>query len=103
VQGSLLWFANALVASLFPVRYAENARVWMNATKSDYLYITSYPTYGGYRVVNDPVITAYTPAPKTTSGGGVPIPLGGIMAGVLVAVVVLYGLRKKTFKMVYCA
>jgi len=95
VQGSLLWYANALMAHMFPAKYAQQAKIWMNATKSDYLYITSYPTYGGYKVVNDPVITAYSPAPKVNSGGGVPIPIEGIVIGALVATAIIFGWRRK--------
>lgn len=73
-QNSLLYISNALVEKMFPVKYADVSKVWMNSPKSDYLYITSYPTYRGYAVTHDPVYTAYFPLVKTTSSGGIPIP-----------------------------
>ena len=85
LQNSLLLYSNALMSHLFPVKYAETAKVWMNATKADYLFITSYPTYGGYQVIHDPVYTAYVTPVKSTVGGGVPIPEIAIFAGVAVA------------------
>jgi hypothetical protein len=88
LQNSLLFYSNAFMAHMFPAKYAETAKVWMNATKSDYLFITSYPTYGGYQVIHDPVYTAYTP-PKTTAGGAVPIPSLAVLMGVVVVFIFL--------------
>jgi len=88
LQNSLLYYGNTLMAHLFPVRYPEVARVWMNATKADYLYIIAYPTYGGYKVIHDPVFTAYIP-PVKTLGGGVPIPIASVLIGIGVVVLFL--------------
>ena len=88
LQNSLLLYSNAFMSHMFPAKYAETAKVWMNATKSDYLFITSYPTYSGYQVIHDPVYTAYTP-PKTTASGGVPIPSIAVLAGVVIVVIFL--------------
>lgn len=88
IQNSLLFYSNAFMAHMFPAKYAETAKVWMNATKSDYLFITSYPTYGGYQVIHDPVYTAYTPT-KSTAGGAVPVPSLAVLVGVVVAVIFL--------------
>ena len=93
LQNSLLFYSNAFMAHMFPAKYAETAKVWMNATKSDYLFITSYPTYSGYKVIHDPVYTAYTP-PKTTAGGAVPIPSIAVLVGV--AVVVIFLARRRS-------
>jgi len=37
--------------------------------RADYLYIVSYPTYSGYRVEHDPVMTVYY-SPLTTQAIG---------------------------------
>jgi hypothetical protein len=91
IQNSLLFYSNAFMVHIFPVKYAETAKVWMNATKFDYLFITSYPTYNGYQVIHDPVYTAYTP-PKSASGA-VPIPNIAVLAGVAVVVIFLFRRR----------
>jgi hypothetical protein len=88
LQSSLLYYGNALMAQMFPVKYAEMAKVWMNATKADYLYITSYPTYGGHQVIHDPVFTAYIP-PVKTPPSGVPIPEVSVFIGVGIVVLLL--------------
>ena len=93
VQNSLLYFSNALAVRMFPAKYAETAKVWMNATKSSYLYVTSYPTYSGYEVIHDPVFTAYIPPVKTTTSGGVPIPNVAIILGL--GVVVLFLMKRR--------
>jgi len=96
LQNSLLYYGNAIVSQIFPVKYAEMAKVWMNATKADYLYITSYPTYSGYKVIHDPVLTAYIPPVKTSPGGGVPIPEVAVFIGV--GIVVLFLMRRRTLE-----
>jgi len=96
IQSSLLWGANALMANMFPVQYASVAKTWMNATKSDYLYATSYPTCAGYKVVHDPVYTAYIP-PVQQASGGVPIPDAAIFIGIGVAVVLFVERRFRKF------
>jgi hypothetical protein len=94
LQNSLLYYGNAIVSQIFPLKYAEMAKVWMNATKADYLYVTSYPTYDGYKVIHDPVLTAYIPPVKTSQGGGVPIPEATVFIGV--GIVVLFLMRRRT-------
>ncbi len=62
----VFWFQNAFMGFL-PLFVAhvdpgliQQARTGMvSFTVTDYLYIISYPTWGGYRVVNDPAYTAY--------------------------------------------
>jgi hypothetical protein len=87
IQNSLLFYSNALSSQLMPAKYADEAKFWMNATKADYLFITSYPTYGGYQVIHDPVYTAYTPPVKSPTSGGVPIPEAAVLIGVVVALI----------------
>jgi hypothetical protein len=82
------------MAQMFPVKYAEMAKVWMNTTKADYLYITSYPTYGGYQVIHDPVLTAYVQPVKTSLSGGVPIPEAAVFIGV--GMVILLLMRRRS-------
>ena len=99
IQNALLLYSNALVRNLFPDKYAETAKSWANATKADYLYATSYPTYGGYEVIHDPVLTAYAaPTKSNVASGGVPIPSEAILMGVIVAVIGLSVARRKQNK-----
>ena len=62
----VFWFQNAFmgflplfVAHVDPglIQQARTGMVGFSVT--DYLYIVSYPTWGGYRIVNDPAYTAY--------------------------------------------
>lgn len=62
----VFWFQNAFmgflplfVAHVDPglIQQAKTGMVSFSVT--DYLYIISYPTWGGYRIVNDPAYTAY--------------------------------------------
>jgi len=93
LQNALLFYSNALMAHIAPVKYAEMAKLWMNATKSDYLFITSYPSYGGYEVIHDPVYTAYIPPVKQATSG-VPIPEVALFIGLGIAVIFL---KKRCF------
>ncbi len=62
----VFWFQNAFMGflPLFVVNVdpglIQQAKTGMvNFSVTDYLYIISYPTWGGYRIVNDPAYTAY--------------------------------------------
>jgi hypothetical protein len=93
LQNLLLFFSNTLAARMFPTKYVEVSKVWMNATKANYLYITSYPTYDGYQVTHDPVYTAYIPPVKTTNSGGVPVPDVAVFIGL--GAVVLFLMKRR--------
>src|SRR5437879_13923896 len=61
----------------------QQARTGMvSFTVTDYLYIISYPTWGGYRIVNDPAYTAYY-QPTSPSG---------ILTAIFLAVAVAAGI-----------
>jgi hypothetical protein len=49
----------ALVASMHPDLYEQAQDHLLDLSYADYFYITSYPTYDGYRIEHDPTITAY--------------------------------------------
>lgn len=94
IQNSLLFYSNTLMSQFMPAKYAEDAKVWMNATKADYLFATSYPTYGGYQVIHDPVYTAYIPPVSSPISGGVPIPEAAVLIGLAVTVIFLVRRRR---------
>jgi hypothetical protein len=61
----------------------QQARTGMvSFTVTDYLYIISYPTWNGYRIVNDPAYTAYY-QPTSPSG---------ILTAIFLAVAVAAGI-----------
>jgi hypothetical protein len=91
-QNAILLYTNALLLHIAPVKYTEMAKVLANSTKADYLYITSYPTYSGYKVIHDPVYTAYTPkpqAPEMIPGGGLLIPAAVVILAAIAGVLLL--------------
>jgi hypothetical protein len=61
----------------------QQARTGMvSFTVTDYLYIVSYPTWNGYRIVNDPAYTAYFQPTSTT----------GVLTAIFLAVAVAAGI-----------
>jgi hypothetical protein len=85
----VFWFQNAFMGFL-PLFVAhvdpgliQQARTGMvSFTVTDYLYIISYPTWNGYRIVNDPAYTAYY-QPTSPSG---------ILTAIFLAVAVAAGI-----------
>ncbi|HEX9611995.1 MAG TPA: hypothetical protein VGA05_00070 [Candidatus Bathyarchaeia archaeon] len=62
----VFWFQNAFmgflplfVAHVDPALIQQAKSGMVSFTVTDYLYIISYPTWNGYRIVNDPAYTAY--------------------------------------------
>jgi len=62
----VFWFQNAFmgflplfVAHVDPALIQQTKSGMVSFTVTDYLYIISYPTWNGYRIVNDPAYTAY--------------------------------------------
>jgi hypothetical protein len=85
----VFWFQNAFMGFL-PLFVAhvdpgliQQARTGMvSFTVMDYLYIISYPTWNGYRIVNDPSYTAYFQPTSTT----------GVLTAIFLAVAVAAGI-----------
>ena len=66
-----------------------------NISRSDYLYITAYPTYSGYRIEHDPEITIYlTLTPQTPQNWLGLLIIIGIVATIIATSVILIRRRK---------
>jgi hypothetical protein len=64
--------------------YYQDHPSLLNVTGANYLYIISYPTYGGYKIVHDPTYTMYF-APAAAPMGG----LFGLIASVVIIAVIV--------------
>jgi hypothetical protein len=66
----LMKFLPLVVAHMYPALLAKSLATIENMSKANYFYIVSYPQYSGFKVVQDPVLTAYiatSDSPKTAS------------------------------------
>ena len=98
VQTSLLRFMPKIIRLMVANQHQDEVEAQLDVAKVDYLYITSYPVYGGYKIVHDPLYTAYfKPAETATTQperlmGSLPLL---IMAFGAVAVVVVILVQKR--------
>ena len=58
-QIQLMKFLPALVAHMHPQLYAKAEDSITNMTKANYFYLIGYPTYSGYKIEHDPILTLY--------------------------------------------
>jgi len=65
--------------------YYQDHTMMLNVTGANYLYIISYPTYSGYRVVHDPTYTMYY-APTAAAP---PTGIYGLIALVLIIAIIV--------------
>src|SRR5256712_734002 len=80
-QNRFMGFLPLFVANVDPGLIAQAKEGLKNFAVSDYLYIISYPTWGGYKIVHDPDYTAfYTPASNV-----------GLLTAIFLAVAVAAG------------
>jgi hypothetical protein len=80
-QNRFMGFLPLFVANVDPGLIKEAKAGLLDFTVSDYLYIISYPTWGGYKIVHDPDYTAfYTPASNV-----------GLLTAIFLAVAVAAG------------
>ena len=89
----LLKFLPLVVIGMYPQLYERAKESITNMSRANYFYIIGYPTYSGYRVEHDPVLTVYMAT--QTSGANGPLGIGGIiLVGIvaIVAIVVVAGL-----------
>jgi len=96
-QTTLARFLPLVVAHMYPSLYAEAQATISNISKANYFYITSYPEYGGYKIVHDPTFTAYIASPpatttSTTTPATTSQTWGFIIAIVIVAVIIVAAL-----------
>jgi hypothetical protein len=92
VHTSLMRLIPAVLASMHPNLYKQAQDHLLDMNYADYFYITSYPTYDGYRIENDPTLTAY--CHLTTND---PQPLGIECIGILVIIALIMALIAITF------
>jgi len=64
-----------------------------NITRANYLYITAYPTYSGYKIEHDPTITIYLTIQPPQGWFGILL-IGGIATIIIVASAMLIRRRK---------
>jgi hypothetical protein len=101
VHTSLMRLIPVVLADMHPELYEQAKDHLLDMNYADYFYLTSYPTYDGYRIEHDPTITAYCHLTTSEPDPEVPIPqgigtlliLGLIIA--LIVIVVLVILRRK--------
>src|SRR5712692_4976288 len=81
-QNTFMGFLPLFVAHVDPSLIQQAHQGLVNFSVTDYLYIISYPTWGGYRIVNDPSYTAfYQPASNI-----------GLLTSIFIAVAVAAGI-----------
>ena len=91
----LLRYIPMIVAHIDPAIYEKAKDHITSMEYSDCLYVISYPTYGGYKVIHDPTFTAYAAltAQRTASPFGL-ILFGGIVAAGAVGTVYIVKRRR---------
>ncbi len=90
----LMKFLPLVVVHMYPALFAKSVQTIANMSKANYFYIVAYPEYSGFKVVHDPVFTAYiasSEAPPTGSG-----PTGGGFV-IIVAVVAIVAIVAAVF------
>ena len=80
-QNRFMGFLPLFVANVAPGLIQEAKAGLVSFTTSDYFYVISYPTWGGYRILHDPDYTAfYTPSSNV-----------GLLTAIFLAVAVAAG------------
>lgn len=85
---ALLKYVPLIVKHIDPSLYEKAKDHMLSMTYADYFYITSYPTYSGYKITHDPTYTAYI-AGTTAPTARLPNLFGLIIIGAIVAVAVI--------------
>jgi hypothetical protein len=94
-QTSFERYIPLILVGMYPGMFARARDTIANITVADALYVVSYPSYGGYMIDHDPVLTAYyTP---TQSLGPDLSQLGGalILAVIAIPIIVVIALKRK--------
>ncbi len=94
-QTSFEKYIPLILAGMYPGMFARAKETITNIDVADALYVVSYPSYGGYKIEHDPVLTAYyTP---TQSLGTDLSQLGGalILAVIAIPIIVAIALVRK--------
>jgi hypothetical protein len=83
-------FLPYLITHMNSQLYAKAKNIIVNMTYANYFYLIGYPTYGGFKVEHDPVITVYLTTSTTGPSGTPPFsaaPL--IVVGIIIVVALL--------------
>jgi hypothetical protein len=88
LHAGLLKYLPMIVAHIDPQLYQKARDRIVDMAYADYFYITSYPTYSGYRIAHDPVYTAYMAVSASTAPAA---PYGLIAIGCITAVTAIGG------------
>ncbi|MGD8505551.1 MAG: hypothetical protein PVF15_02675 [Candidatus Bathyarchaeota archaeon] len=91
VHTALLRLVPLVIAHMRPELYQNAKDRIMDMTRADCFYITSYPTYSGFRVEHDPTYTAYIAVEEGGPAGVVPNWGAFLFAGMLVAAIAVVG------------
>jgi hypothetical protein len=106
-QIELMKFLPLVVAHIYPGLYQKAEASLSDMTKANYFYLTSYPVYSGYRIVQDPTLTVYmapsrttttqtaTPTNHSQNGIGVELIAISVIAIIIVIAAVTLALRRK--------
>ena len=83
------------MVNIYPALFQKARESISDMSKANYFYITSYPSYSGFRVEHDPVFTAYVASSTTPTATGTPLEqtnqprIGFILAVIAVIVLVI--------------
>ncbi len=89
VHTSLMKLIPAVMINIDPELYDQAKDHLLDMNYADYFYITSYPTYDGYRIEHDPTITAYCHLTTTEALSDDSLSIGSVGALFLVAIGVI--------------
>ncbi len=84
---SFLRYVPYVLKHIDETAYNKGQTLTLNVTGANYLYIISYPTYSGYKIVHDPTYTAYF-APTEGSASS-PAKYGSIIALVIIVAAIV--------------
>jgi hypothetical protein len=92
----LMKFLPLLVVHLHPELITRAIGTIANISKANYLYITAYPTYSGYKIEHDPTLTIYLTTETTQpiqNWFGILV-IGGIIAIIVAGTIIAIRRRK---------
>jgi hypothetical protein len=94
-QTSFEKYIPLILVGMYPGLFARARDTIANIEVADALYVISYPIYGGYKIIHDPVLTAYY-APTQSLGPDLS-QLGGalLLAVIAIPIIVIIALKRK--------
>ena len=102
IQGNLMKFLPLVVVNMYPALFQKASESISDMSKANYFYITSYPSYSGFRVEHDPVFTAYVASSTTPTATGTPLEqTNQTRTGLIVAIIAVIVLVIVTAALVF--